>query len=265
MVLVQHNVEYERLRAQVPELTDAQYENLKAVEIDLCNRSDAVVCVSDNDRQKLGEDGVEPDLLHVVPHGVDLAAFDAGPVVDARTQFDIPAENPLLVFHGTFSYPPNRDALRIFAEILLPGLEARGFSCHLLAVGRDAPDSSPHPRILLTGCVDRVGPWLRAADLAVVPLVEGGGTRKKIIDCFAASLPVISTGKGIEGIPVIDNEQALICDGWPELIDAVCKLVASPERARALGSAGRALAESLDWSEIARRYRELYATLGAGR
>ena len=169
------------------------------------------------------------------------------------------------MFHGTFSYPPNRDALRICAEILLPGLETRGFRCHLLAVGRDAPASSPHPRIHLSGSVDRVGPWLRAADLAVVPLVEGGGTRMKIIDCFAAGLPVISTAKGIEGIPVVDGEQALIRDDWPAMIDAVCELATHPERARALGAAGRALAESLDWSEIARQYQALYATLGAGR
>jgi glycosyltransferase involved in cell wall biosynthesis len=265
VVLVQHNVEYERLRAQIPDLSDAQYENLKALEIDLCNRSDAVVCVSDNDRQKLGEDGVEPDLLHLVPHGVNLDSFDATPAVEARTRFGIPQGSPLLVYHGTFSYPPNREALRIFAEILLPGLEAKGLDCHLLAVGRDAPGSSPHPRVHLTGSVEQVGPWLRAADLAVVPLIEGGGTRMKIIDYFAAGLPVISTGKGIEGIPVVDGEQALVRDDWPAMIAAVSELTAKPERARAIGAAGRKLAEGLDWSEIARRYQALYATLETGR
>ena len=262
VVLVEHNVEYDRLKAQVPELTDAQYRNLKEIEIDLCNRSDAVVCVSDNDRQKLGEDGVAPDLLHTVPHGVDLAAFDSAPAVNVRQQFSIPADDLLLVYHGTFSYPPNQEALHIFADILLPGLEDRGLACHLLAIGRDPPPATPHPRIHLTGSVEHVAPLLRAADLSVVPLIDGGGTRMKIIDCFAARLAVISTSKGIEGIPVTHGEQALVLDDWDAVIDAVCDLWANPERARALAAAGRALAEKLDWSAIARQYRELYAALG---
>jgi glycosyltransferase involved in cell wall biosynthesis len=261
VVLVEHNVEYDRIKAQVNELSNAQYENLKAIEIDLCNRSDAVVCVSDNDRQKLGEDGVHPDLLHTVPHGVDLAQFDLPSVVDARKKFEIPHDRPLLVYHGAYSYPPNREALRIFAEILLPGLQERGLECHLLAVGRNPPASSPHPRIHLTGSVDQVGPWLKAADQAVVPLVDGGGTRMKIIDCFAASLPVISTSKGIEGIPVIPGKQALVLDDWDTIIAAAIDLWEHPEKAAKLAQEGRKLADSLDWDAAAEKYLAIYSTL----
>jgi glycosyltransferase involved in cell wall biosynthesis len=261
VVLVEHNVEYDRIRAQVKELSEQQYENLKAIEIDLCNRADAVVCVSDNDRQKLGDDGVYPDLMHTIPHGVDLAQFDSEPAVDARQVYGIPAECPLLVYHGTFSYPPNREALRIFAEILLPGLEDKGLVCHLLAVGRNPPSSSLHPRIHLVGSVDRVGPWLKSADLSPVPLTDGGGTRMKIIDCFAAALPVISTSKGIEGIPVIHGKQALVLDDWNAFMAAVIELWETPEKSSALAIAGREMAESLDWDAIAQKYQTLYNTL----
>ncbi len=261
VALVEHNVEYDRIRAQVPELTDAQYENLRSIEIDLCNRSDAVVCVSDNDRQKLAADGVHSDLLHTVAHGVDLAAYEAPPLADIRKRFDIPDGSPLLVYHGTYSYPPNREALRIFADILLPGLQAKGLDCHLLAVGRNPPASSPHPRIHLTGSVDQVAPWLKAADLSVVPLVEGGGTRMKIIDCFAASLPVISTSKGIEGIPVVPGRHALVLDDWNGIIGAVIDLWENPEKAGALSSAGRELADSLSWDAAAEKYLSIYSAL----
>ena len=261
VVLVEHNVEYDRIKTQVDELSETQYENLKAIEIDLCNRSDAVVCVSDNDRQKLGEDGVYPDLLHTVPHGVDLAQFDSPSVVDARKKFNIPDGRPVLVYHGTYSYPPNREALQIFAEILLPGLEARGLECHLLAVGRTPPASSPHPRIHLTGSVDQVAPWLKAADLSVIPLVDGGGTRMKIIDCFAASLPVISTSKGIEGIPVIPGKQALVLDDWDAIITAVIDLWEHPDKAANLAQEGRKLADSLDWDAAAAKYQSIYSAL----
>jgi len=261
VVLVEHNVEYERIKAQVPELTVAQYQTLRAIEIDLCNRSDAVVCVSENDRQQLANDGVDPGLLHTVPHGVDLAQFDLPAVTDVRDKFAIPEQSPLLVYHGTFSYPPNLEALRIFAEVLLPGLEARGVPCHVLAVGRNPPAVSPHPRIHLVGSVEQVGPWLRAADLAVVPLVDGGGTRMKIIDCFAAGLPVISTSKGIEGIPVINGEHALVLDDWDAIITAVADLIAHPQKAKELAQRGRRLAESMDWRAVGGRYLSVYAAL----
>ncbi len=261
VVLVEHNVEYERIRSQVQDLSDTQYANLKAIEIDLCNRSDAVVCVSDNDRQKLGEDGVNPDLLHTVPHGVELAQFDSPFVEDVRKQFDIADEHPLLVYHGTYSYPPNREALQIFAEILLPGLESSGLKCHLLAVGRNPPASNPHPRIHFTGSVDQVSPWLRAADLSVIPLVDGGGTRMKIIDCFAAGLPVISTSKGIEGIPVVPGKQALVLDEWDAIIAAVIDLWKHPEKAAELAQQGRLLADSMDWDATAEKYQSIYSAL----
>ena len=260
-MLVEHNVEYERIRAQVDDLTEQQYENLKAIEIDLCNRSDAVVCVSDNDRQKLGEDGVDADILHIVPHGVDLAQFDSAPAVDARQKFAIPEAQPVVAYHGTFSYPPNREALQIFADTLLPELEKRGLVCHLLAVGRNPPPVSPHPRIHLVGSVDQVGPWLRSADLSIVPLVDGGGTRMKIIDCFAAGLPVISTSKGIEGIPVVAGKQALILDDWEAIITAVIDLWENRDKAESLAMEGRALAENLSWDTIAERYQSLYNAL----
>lgn len=260
-VLVEHNVEYDRLKQQVPDLTPAQYEHLRDIEIGLANRCDAVVCVSDNDRQRLAEDGVHPSLLHTLPHGISLADFDAAEPVDIRSRLDIPDTAAVLVYHGTFAYPPNRDALQMFADEILPRLEAAGREVHVLAVGHQPPAKSPHPRIHMTGSVESVAPWLKAADMAVVPLREGGGTRMKIIDCFAARLPVVSTPKGIEGIPVSDGVEALIREDWDGLCAAVLKLLAEPGEAQRLAQGGRNLAESLDWTAIGGRYVKLFSTL----
>lgn len=261
VVLVEHNVEYDRIRIQVRELTQAQFDKLKSIEVSLCNDSDAVVCVSDNDRHKLELDGVRPELMQTIPHGVDLGQYDELPAEDARTKFGIPEHEPVLVYHGTFSYPPNYEALRMFAEFLLPGLEHQGLNCHLLAVGKSPPASSLHPRIHLIGSVKTVAPWLKSADLAVVPLTDGGGTRMKIVDCFAASLPVISTSKGIEGIPVVAGQHALVIDDWESMIAAIRDLWENPEKARSLARQGRQLVEGMDWRVVAEKYVSLYATL----
>jgi glycosyltransferase involved in cell wall biosynthesis len=109
--------------------------------------------------------------------------------------------------------------------------------------------------------VESVAPWLKAADLAVVPLLEGGGTRMKIIDCFAAGIPLISTTKGIEGIPVINRKQALIIDDWDEMAAAIRELTRVPSKAGAMVEAASEMAAELDWKTIALRYIEVYESL----
>jgi glycosyltransferase involved in cell wall biosynthesis len=262
VVLVEHNVEYRRLQAQISELSTDQYQRLRAIEVDLCQRSDAVVCVSDADRQILLDDGVAAQQLSTIPHGVHLNRYSADAHAEIRREMGVADADVLLVYHGTFSYPPNRQAIRVFAEELLPRLDTLGLHAHVLAVGRDAPASSPHERIHFSGSVADVAPWLKAADLAVIPLLEGGGTRMKIIDCFAARLAVISTAKGIEGIPIEPGKQALVIDDWQEMAEAIVDLKHNDTKRAALAASAFAMAAQLDWSEIARRYRALYSSLG---
>lgn len=261
VVLVEHNVEYMRLKAQVPELSAEQFGNLQAIEIDLCNRSDAVICVSDNDRQQLLNNGVKPELLHTIPHGFDPVPYTLPAITDLRDKFGIPADAVLMAFHGTFSYPPNRDALHVFAEILLPQLPSAEQSFHVIAIGRNPPSDAPHPNIHFTGSVDKVGPWLKACDMAVIPLREGGGTRMKIIDCFAAGLPVISTSKGIEGIPVVNQREAIISDDWGNMVSEIIALGRSRERRELLSAAAREFAADMDWKNITKRYLSIFSVL----
>jgi glycosyltransferase involved in cell wall biosynthesis len=259
VVLVEHNVEYARLGAQVKNLDEAQFKNLQAIEVDLCNRSDAVICVSDNDRAQLLQDGVKPALMHTIPHGFDPEPYKLPAVTTLRRDFGLPADGVLIAFHGTFSYPPNLDALHVFAQVLLPQLESAGRPFHVISIGRNPPAQSPHPNIHFTGSVAEVGPWLKACDLAVIPLREGGGTRMKIIDCFAAGLPVISTSKGIEGIPVVNGREAVISDDWLSMTNQIIELANSDERREQLVAAATEFAAGMDWFSITRRYLDVYS------
>ncbi|MEJ0044900.1 MAG: glycosyltransferase family 4 protein [Rhodospirillales bacterium] len=47
---------------------------------------------------------------------------------------------------------------------------------------------------------DDIRPYLSAADISVIPLRVGGGTRIKAFESMAVGRPVVSTAIGIEGL-----------------------------------------------------------------
>lgn len=257
LVLVQHNVEYERLREQIPTLPEDSYQELKRIELLMCSAADRVVVVSDPDRQRLIQDGVEANKLHLIPHGVDVAAFGSTPVIDVRKHYRIAPDSLLLVYHGTYSYKPNLQAMQFMAKDILPRLEARGLRVDVLAIGSKPPSMPLHPRLHFVGSVEDLAAVLPAADLAVVCLLEGGGTRMKILDYFAAGVPVISTTKGIEGIPVSDGKEALIRDGADALCAAIQELAQDQAKARMLADRARVFVAGLGWDSMAKRYQPL--------
>jgi len=260
-VLTEHNVEYQRLTDQVSGLSQRAFAKLKCSELKLANCMDAVVCVSDRDRAQLIADGLSQDRLLTIPHGVDLPAFEAAEPADLAMAFGFDVQRPVLVYHGTFSYDPNRQALMILIDELLPRLARLGHRVQILGIGREPPPLIVHPDVHLPGSLDELAGPLKACDLAVVPLTSGGGTRMKILDYFAAGLPVISTSKGCEGLPVSDGKELLIRDDWDEFAQAVAELLEDNARRKALGEAGHAMARSLSWQEIAGRYDRLFRRL----
>lgn len=256
-VLAEHNVEYDRIREQVPGLGERRYALLRYWELRLCRACDRVVCVSGRDRDRLAADGVPPGRITVIPHGVDLAAFrDAAPA-DVRGRYGLPPDCRVLVYHGTYRYPPNLEAMRFLAGVVLPRLGRDGQSYRALAVGLHPPSEPLSPELVFTGPVDDLPAVLKAADMAVVPLRQGGGTRMKVLDYFAAGIPVISTAKGVEGLSVTEGREYMAAEEAEDFVAAIESLSGNPERARALVDAGAAFVRDLDWQAIGDRYLAL--------
>jgi glycosyltransferase involved in cell wall biosynthesis len=88
-----------------------------------------------------------------------------------------------------------------------------------------------------------------------VPLRAGGGTRLKIFEALAMSLPVVSTSVGAEGLPLVPDRHFLEADTPETFARAVLALLREPARARTLGEAGRRLVtERYSWAGVARHF-----------
>lgn len=169
-----------------------------------------------------------------------------------------------LIFVGTLDYLPNRDAVEFLCSGVREALRRQaGRGVEIDIVGACTPAMQDRwaedPEITLHGFVDRPTPHYAAADVAIVPLRAGGGTRIKILEAFAHGVPVVSTSVGAEGLDVIDGEHLVIGDDAESLAAACWGVKFNPARARALADRGtRLLTRSYGATSIATAVGAIY-------
>ena len=180
------------------------------------------VWVCSQDDARLMEKMYKPTApIHVIPNTVDVQRFD-----EVRSRKSTAGHTgKIIIFPGIFDYPPNAVAAEFLIEQLFPKLAALFPDCKLLLVGnrttRMTTAAKDDPRVVLTGLVPDVRPYLKAASVMVVPLFQGGGTRFKILEAFASNLPVVSTAKGAEGLEVKDGTHLLIAETAEEFVSCL--------------------------------------------
>ena len=151
----------------------------------------------------------------------------------------------VFLFIGALLYPPNEDAVLFFALNVFPRLRqltSEPVAFHVAGIGNN-------PRldclrylegVTVLGRVPDVRPAYENADVAVVPLRAGAGTRIKILEAFAHEKPVLSTPLGAEGLEVTDDGELLLRDDAPSLAQACLELMQQPGLRDRLARAGRA-------------------------
>jgi polysaccharide biosynthesis protein PslH len=152
-----------------------------------------------------------------------------------------------IVFSGNMEYHPNLAAVRFFRERVWPLVRERWPTLVWRLVGKN-PEAirrytEGDPRIELVGAASDAVAELARSRVAVVPLLSGSGTRLKILEAWAAGLPVVSTALGAEGLPARDGENILLADAPDQFAAAVTRLLACTDLRHRLGTTGRSLVE----------------------
>ena len=235
-----------------------QTAKLRRYEMQLVRAVDGVAAVSEPDAAFLRS--LAPGIrLEIVTNGVDMALYRPDEPFPPVLQ----GPGPHLVFTGKMDFRPNVDAVLWFADEVLPRLQRAGVHARFWIVGRQ-----PHPRlerlrgregVTITGEVPDVRPYIVQADVYVVPLLAGGGTRFKILEALALAKPVVSTRLGADGIPVEDGAHLALADAPDDFARRVIALLEDPESARAMAWRGREfIARHFDWQAITPRLERLF-------
>jgi glycosyltransferase involved in cell wall biosynthesis len=243
-VLDAHNVEYDNFRRMWLKCRSPlkkwfyfnEYKKVYREEIASFRKQNLILTTSKEDMKIIKKD-VDNVPGFVVPNGVDTSFFTpSGQEPDPYS----------LVFTGMMGYLPNNDGMRWFLDEVFPLILKEVPEAKIYIVGSKPPEHLKRrqsDRVVVTGFVDDVRPYVWKTSVFVVPLRMGSGTRLKVVEAMAMGKAIVSTSLGCEGIPVTDGEHLLIADDPIASARAVLRLFDDPWLAAALGKSGRALVE----------------------
>jgi hypothetical protein len=230
-----------------PDLVLALRADLGLVALGLAAGTDAFVAVdlNDDDVTFARSRGDEADaaryatLIGRLRERVDLlvsvTGFDgtaAVPNCMDRHWADGPSEalEPALLMVGNFIYEPNVRGARWFLDEVLPLVHAARPDAVVHLVGRGSEVFGPYGH----GFVVDLQPLYSAAAVAVVPLLEGSGSRIKALEAFAAGVPVVGTTVGLSGLPVRPGVDCVVADEPAEMAAAIVRLLDDPDHSEQL-------------------------------
>ncbi|MGA2136775.1 MAG: glycosyltransferase [Bryobacteraceae bacterium] len=235
----------------------ARYEYLRALryELRMLPRCDRVqVCTRENAEYLAG----------FLPHirGRMDAGLRAG-IDTARYQFAPGGREPYtMLFLGSFRHEPNIVALEWFVNRVLPRIVERRPETRLVVVGSDAPARHPYEDragIEIRGFVEDIREPLGRYAVFVCPVLSGSGVRVKLLEAFAAGMPVVSTRVGAEGLAREDGEFCLLADEPGAFAERVLQVFENPAMAAELAARARAeVAAQWDMALITARLAESY-------
>ena len=213
---------------------------LGAYEAAVARRVDASLFVSEAEAALFrARSGLGADKVRAVENGIDTGRFDPASQFDAV----VTGEGPRAVFTGQMDYRPNIDAVRWFANDILPSIRQRHSRARFAIVGRAPSDDvralAALPGVTVTGEVPDVRPWLAAADAVVAPLLLARGVQNKLLEAMAMARPVVASAAAAEGIYATAGEHLLVADDASAMADALCSLFADRAAAAAMGRAAR--------------------------
>ncbi|MFB6151435.1 MAG: glycosyltransferase family 4 protein [Haloarculaceae archaeon] len=253
VVLSEHNVEYRFARR----LDIPLWRLLRRYEVFACNQADAVLTVSEADRDTLAPQLDGDTVLRVAPNGVDVGRYspEQERKADAiRERYGLTP--PVLVFHGNLGNAQNAEVVDLLLDEVFPAVRAEFPEASLLLVGAGPPESTP-PGVVATGVIDDLPGHVAAADAAVAPMLSGSGTNLKVLEYLATGLPLVTTPVGAEGLPLDHERNALVTEPG-DVAEATVRLLRDDGLRETLSGNARDLAVSeFSWSATLAPYEEI--------
>lgn len=185
------------------------------------NTSDAVISISDEEKNTVSKKGVKYEKIFTVSNIHKPVDFD--PLEFSKREG--------LLFIGGFYHLPNIDAVKFLHDNIMPLVWKKNQNIKLFILGPDFPEDVKQKyhseKFQILGYQKSVNYWFENSRIFVAPLRYGAGVKGKIGQALEFKLPVITTEIGAEGMSLEDRKTALISDENPQnFADKILELYA---------------------------------------
>jgi len=221
---------------------------IRKTESELYQTVDAILACSEKDRCDFLKMNKNRLPVTVIPNGVTVGEICNQQILNKVPEF--------ILFCGSLWSLPNSEGLLWFYEKVWHRVREFFPELKLLIVGSGRLHEGHErlrtdPSLVFSGTVDDVKPFYEKATVAIVPLLNGSGTRLKILEAMSFGLPIVSTAKGAEGIDYSDGKDILIANNEMEFAEILTGLLRNKDKRVLMSKAGRTLVEKrYDWNLI---------------
>ncbi len=224
--------------------TQQQAYELKRAERCLYRQADILFPITMPDKERALE--TAPNVkAKAASAGVDITEWKPDKKIERNPQE--------LVLATTFKWIHNINAVKWFAENVMPDLKKKYPKVVLNLIGKNAPEQFGKYKSIgvnVLGYVEKVQPYYNRAAINISPLFVGGGIRIKILEAMAMELPVVASPVAAEGITAGEENGLIIAESKEQFLDKLSFLLDNPFESRKLGRNARAcIKENYTWSK----------------
>jgi len=243
-ILFEHDIYFQSIARRLPFITNtietlqARWEYLRALryELRMLPAPDRIQVCSRDNRDYIASflPALKDRIDDGYRAGIETSLYDFNP--RDREPFT-------LLFLGSFRHLPNQEALTWFLREVFPLVRTQEPRARLIIIGSDPPARHSLPdaeAIELIGFVDDVRAPLKKYSLFVCPILSGSGVRVKLLEAFAAGIPVVSTRLGAEGLAEKDGDLCALAEDATSFATHIVTLLRDPETAAQMAERARA-------------------------
>lgn len=152
---------------------------------------------------------------------------------------------PIVLLSGNLGYRPTVRAALWFAAEVWPRVASSVPQARWVLAGARPAAAVRRlgrlPGVEVHADVEDLGPYLAAATVAIAPMAGGSGVPMKVLEAWAAGLPVVAHPWTAAGLPADARDALAVADGADEWHRAVTRLLTDPSAAAGLAERGREL------------------------
>jgi len=169
---------------------------------------------------------------------------------------------PNILFMGAMDYLPNEDAVLYFTAEIWPYVKEELPTARFYVVGGKPSRkviilSEKDPNIVVTGYVPDVRPYLKMADVFVVPLRVARGIQNKVLEAMAAGVPVVARSEAVQGLGSL-NGCIMVEDDERRFALSIRKVLhVSLKRGQMVADSKRFILKNHNWQENLSKLEEL--------